>query len=552
MGADEIHGRSEMRLPKIRQLTDEQKRVYLYAPADRHVLVQGPPGTGKTLIACLRAVELQKRQVPVVLGMFNNVLMRYSSNAGGDDSIPAKTVYAWFRGWWEASGLPPHSGASERIAIEVPFAEKDSAKEAGARWYKSEWRPWGKKKGVWMVDAEIYFRSPETFVRWPLWHKPPVVDGDINRIDWPEVCGHVLGNDESINSESLNLGVLLIDEGQDFPPGFYRFLRILSALGKTRKVLHPLRCFVLADENQQLTEENSTLDEITGALKICQEDRYILLDNFRNSKEIAELARQFFADVGVMPRLPTRSSEKPVHEICTDRSVVVERVLTWLINNPLREVGVFVFDDNARADITARLTNAVQRVRGRNITVQTYSWASRQINPAKNLIFDASDVVTVLNMQSCKGLEFDAVFIVDSQKASIGLYGPDRYKMQMFVAVSRARNWVSLLESGPTAGYGAYYDILPGEEYLTRENTCVSSEVGCISADGQLSIIDENSQVIDWFEDVSMLAIKLSLPIVDKRQKGGAVWVTAAYELANLLEPLGFKYKADRGEWWRK
>jgi len=541
-----------MRLPKIRQLTDEQKRVYLYAPADRHVLVQGPPGTGKTLIACLRAVELQKRQVPVVLGMFNNVLMRYSSNAGGDDSMPAQTVHAWFRGWWESSGLPPHSGAPERIAVEVPFEEKESAKDAGARWYKSEWRPWGKKKGVWMVDAEIYFRSPETFERWPLWHKPPVVDGDVNRIDWSEVCGHVLGNDDSISSESLNLGVLLIDEGQDFPPGFYKFLRILSALGKTRNILHPLRCFVLADENQQLTEENSTLNEITEALKISQEDHYVLLDNFRNSKEIAELARQFFADVGVMPRLPKRSSEKPIHEICTDRSVVVERVLTWLINNPLKEVGVFVFDEKARADIADRLTRAVQKIRGRNIKVQTYSWASRKINSARELIFDASDIVTVLNMQSCKGLEFDAVFIVDSQNASIGLYGPDRYKMQMFVAVSRARNWLNMLDSGPGAGHGVYFDTLPGEEFISRENSCVASEVSRVSADSQLTMNNEKIQVVDWFEEVSKLAKKLKLPLVDKRQKGGAVWVTAVYEMAHLLEPLGFKYKADRGEWWRK
>lgn len=552
MGAYDVHGRPEMRLPKIRQLTEEQRRVYLYASADRHVLVQGPPGTGKTLIACLRAIELQKRQVPVVLGMFNNVLMQYSSNAGGDDAIPSQTVHTWFREWWDASGLPPHSGASERITVEVPYEEKDLAKGAGALWYKNEWRPWGKKKGVWMVDAEIYFRSPESFGKWPLWHKPPVIDGNGKRIDWSEVYAHVLGNDESITNEALNLGVLLIDEGQDFPSGFYEFLRLLSALGKGRKVLHPLRCFVLADENQQLTEENSTLHEIASALKVCKEDRYILLDNFRNSKDIAELARQFFADVGVMPRLPMRRSEKPVHEICSNRSVIVQRILTWLINNPLKEVGVLVFDEGARADMAARLTNAVQTVHGRNITVQTYSWASRQKNSAQDLIFDASDIVTVLNMQSCKGLEFDAVFIVDSQEAPIGLYGPDRYKMQMFVAVSRARDWVRLLDSGPRAGHGAYYEILPGEEYLTRESSCVPSEAGCMLVDSPLSVNDESLQVIDWFEEVVKLASKFNLLLVDNRPKGGAVWVKAVYELANFLEPLGFKYNADRGAWWRK
>ena len=71
-----------MRLPKLRDLTQAQQDVYLYAPTDAHVLVAGPPGTGKTLIACFRALELQKRKAPVVLCMFSRVLAKFASNAG--------------------------------------------------------------------------------------------------------------------------------------------------------------------------------------------------------------------------------------------------------------------------------------------------------------------------------------------------------------------------------------------------------------------------------------------------------------------------------------
>ncbi|NWL80418.1 hypothetical protein DM872_26560 [Pseudomonas taiwanensis] len=541
-----------MRLPKLRQLTEEQKQIYLYAPLDSHVLVQGPPGTGKTLIACLRAIELQKRKVPVVLGMFNQVLMTYSSNAGVDAPIPSQTVHSWFREWWRASGLPPHPGASGRIAVQVPYEEKDSAKEVGVYWCSNEWRPWETRRGVWMVDSEVYFRNPDAFEKWTLWPEPPVIDDNKNRIDWGEVSRHLINNDELIGDSLLNLGVLLVDEGQDFPPAFYAFLRVLSALGRMRKVSNPLQCFVLADENQQLTEENSTIEQIYTELKIIEKNRYLLLDNFRNSREIAELARRFFADVGVLPRLPTRTSEKPLYEICADRSVIVERILTWIVNNPLKEVGVVVFEEGTREDLVDRLRGVVRRIKGRVITVQTYSWSSRRQNPANKLVFDGADVVTVLNMQSCKGLEFDAVFIVDSQEAAIGIYGADKYKMQMFVAVSRARDWVSLLDAGPRAGHGVYQEILPGEEYLSRENSTLPSHIEfSVTPDG-LHSADKNPQSPDWFIEIERLARKLRLPLIDKRKRGGAVWVTAGHEHANLLESLGFKYKADRGEWWRK
>src|SRR4051812_33163324 len=92
-------GGADVRLPKLRELTKEQKRVYLYAPTDRHVLVQGPPGTGKTLIACLRAQELGRKEQPFVLGMFSRVLAKYSSNVCDDGAMPSQTVQVWFRQW---------------------------------------------------------------------------------------------------------------------------------------------------------------------------------------------------------------------------------------------------------------------------------------------------------------------------------------------------------------------------------------------------------------------------------------------------------------------
>ena len=545
-----------MRLPKLRQFTEAQKQVYLYAPTDKHVLVSGPPGTGKTLIACQRAIELEKRTVPVMLGMFNRVLAKYSANAADGSRIPSATVLTWFGDWWKrSSGLPPHPGDANRIAIEVPYEQRGAAKEAGAQWHAKEWRPWEKRTGVWMVDVQAYLANPEAFSAWKLWHEPPRAQDNSSGVDWDAVSNHILMNVECIPDHALELGTLLIDEGQDFPPGFYKTLRTLSAVASARgaRIQHPPRCFVLADENQQITASNSTLDEIAATLGIAAENRYQLLDNFRNTREIAELARSFFADVGVMPNLPARSGERPILSVVANRAQVAQRIRIWLTNNPGKEVGVLVFGEATRNAMTALLKGTLSDELGRLVKVQSYSWESRRENPADELQFDAPDVVTVLNMQSCKGLEFDATFIVDPHEAQIGLYGTDRYRMQMFVATSRARDWVQLIDSGPHAGTGPCVELLPGPDVLEREAAPAGSARG-VPPDAARPDPVPVAAASDgaWVAQLQLIAKRMSLPFDDHRSGGGAIWIGGGPELKPLLGPLGLTYSERRSAWWRK
>jgi DNA helicase-2/ATP-dependent DNA helicase PcrA len=552
-----------VRLPRIRDLTEEQKRVYLYAPTDKHVLVQGPPGTGKTLIACLRAKELSKKGTPYVLGMFNRVLAKYSSNASGDGEMQSQTLVVWFRQWWERSGLPPHNSAGSQILIEAPFDDKDEVKQAGATWASRAWRPWGRKPGAWQITSEQYFASPDAFKKWRLWHQPPIVDGNAYRIAWGEVARHILEYEDSIPDEVLDIGTLLIDEGQDFPQSFYKTLQVICAIAGSRKgrIKHPPRCFVLADENQQITEENSTLEEIASALKVVPEHRYTLLDNFRNSKEIAELARSFFNDVGVLPRLPSRSSERPIFSVLRSRAQAVERIRTWVRNNPGKETGVLVFDEVTREALTHDLTKALEGTKGRLITVQTYSWKSREQNSVDDLQFDAGDVVTVLNMQSCKGLEFDAVMIVGLREARIGLYGPDKFRMQMFVAVSRGREWVQLMDFDMGGPPPAYVSCLPGPDVLEREGPAKTSasasatpalRVTAPVGSGQPAAAAKRAPQEDWRAALARLVRSESLVVDDRSENGGAIWVEGGMRLEGRLKPLGFAYSEKRSAWWRK
>lgn len=561
-----------MRLPRIKELTPAQKKVYLYAPNEEHVLVHGPPGTGKTLIACLRAIELQKRQVPVVLCMFSKVLTKYSSNVGGEtrQSMPSTTVQEWFRKWWGLSGLPPHPAAGE-IALEVPYADNDVVKRiAGVRWDKERWRSWERRKGAWVVEYETWVVDPGAFSSWPLWQDPPVVDGNRFKLNWEEASNHLIDHEDLLTPDALNLGTLLIDEGQDFSPGFYKFLQQLSVLSRLphRKTPHPLRCFVLADQNQQLTDENSLLKEIATALKISKDHQYLLLDNFRNSLEIAKLAREFSADVGALPNLPMRTSEKPTYAIVQDSQMVVDQIKTWVVNNPGKEAGVLVFNEKKREEFSIKLKEAMEGIRGRNITVQSYSWKSRAENKANDLLFDSPDVLTVLIMQSCKGLEFDGVFILDLYDAQIGLYGVDRFKMQMFVGVSRGRDWVQLIDSGQRTGNGAYLAQLPEEEFLSRLSpiepgqgrlpgrSALSGRASLSMNKPQQSLKDaspKNSSLGSWEVSAFALAKKHGLDAYDKRDKGGAFWVRGDQTTCRReLESLGFKFSIKGAGWWRK
>lgn len=557
-----------MRLPKISQLTEDQKRVYLYAPSDKHILVHGPPGTGKTLIACFRALELQKRKVPVVLCMFNRVLSKYAANVGDEEAMPVKTALVWFLEWWQGSRLPVHPKAVGNIVIQAQFDQNADLKEAGARWDPSEWRPWSRGRGAWVIDSEKYLANPQLFANWRLWHRPPTVEGDPYQFDWDEIASHIFKHEAVIPDPMLSLGTLLLDEGQDFSLGFYKTLRQISIMSAEpeRKVTHRLRCFVLADENQQLTTQNSTLEQIAETLRVSDDNKYVLLDNFRNSKEIAELARRFFADVGVLPKLPKRSTTTPIYSCVKDHAAVIDRIKIWLINNPHKEVGVLTFSDTTRNSLTNTLKKTLEEIRGRDIIVQTYSSKSHIENKAKDLVFDTSDVVTVLNVQSCKGLEFDAVFIVDLHEAQIGLYGEDRFKMQMFVAVSRARDWVSLIDSGSRAGVGKYVEVLPEEEFLERENDAYVKKAKQESARPMtdktptLSIPPKIAQLrpeksehgLASEADLIKLTNTPSLITRDQRSKGGAFWVNGGDELAARLQPLGFVYSAKRNGWWRK
>lgn len=471
-----------MKLPALDELTDLQREVYLYAPINTNVLVSGPPGCGKTLIAGLRAEEMAKRGVPTRLAMFSRVLKRYTQG----QTKPAYTI----------------------ITINQFFAH----------WIKKILRPMLNNQ----FEINQFVAKNNRFIRWE----------ELNNY----LEDYLKKDKDAFKPEVFSFGYLIIDEGQDFPPSFYNFLTCLSFIGDVVASKFPLKCLVLADENQKLTDWNSTLEEIATILDITEDHHYKLIDNFRNSYEVAVLAKSFFAKVGTIPVLPTRKTEQP--ELIHYNSVneFIDYLNVWLRNHPGKEVGVFCFREPARVDLCKILNDQLVK----RYKLQTYSSKTSLENPAEKLIFDETNTLTLLNVQSCKGLEFDAVFLINPSDMNLNDQSSHLDKMTMFVASSRARDIVKIINYNNFNIEKSQINILPDESVLKRVNWSK-----------QYPIQDYEDRW-DWNDKVMDLVSRYKLDYVDLRNKGGCYWVYTGKNLSNKLEPLGFKFSQAKGAWWYK
>jgi DNA helicase IV len=219
---------------------------------------------------------------------------------------------------------------------------------------------------------------------------------------------------------------LLIDEGQDLPKMFFT---LAQHVGKN--------VIVFADENQRLMDDNSTIDDIRtyGGFP----EPLVLTRNYRNTREIAELAACFYTGLRTgIPSLPERSGPKPVMRSHSSRPEAAKAIATFAKNNADLEIGVFTPTKTLQNSFYYQLTDKVE------IPVQRYV-GGRGAN-AERIRFGEPGL-TVVNYASAKGLEFDAVFIPELQELDVDPHGTD-FRMRMYVLISRAREQLFLSYSG--------------------------------------------------------------------------------------------------------
>lgn len=253
--------------------------------------------------------------------------------------------------------------------------------------------------------------------------------------DFIEAIG-LINNDQVVDPSKLYWEQLVIDEGQDFPQEFYMFLSFIMNESRITNNRKGQGTTIFADDNQQMeVGRNSSIDDIIAATPNI--DQYSLSKNYRNSAPIARLASNFYVGhkTGI-PDIPDTEGPTPQLKQFQNIEQEIDSIVTWINNNDDLSAGVFV--------PTVRLQNKIypliQKKVNSGIRLQKYN---SKTDP-KEINFHQEGSLTLLCDKSCKGLEFDAVFIPQLQSHRFEDAADEIFLMKMYVMVSRARSFLQI------------------------------------------------------------------------------------------------------------
>ena len=261
--------------------------------------------------------------------------------------------------------------------------------------------------------------------------------------DWKKMYDILLNkqNDGDLSIKKLNWNHLIIDEAQDFSNKLFEFLNKV----RTTFFLNdePPALTILADENQMLTDENSTLEQIKSSLQITDKKKvFKLTENWRNTDEIIDLFNHFYtgSETGISTK-SGRHGDVPELVFSGTFPKTIKHICRYAKRFENHEIGVIVSTNKERKMYYDALD---EELISSMFNVQTYASGSK-VHIADALNFDKEGTVTVLNRASCKGLEFDAVFIPEISSMQIIDGNLDQFKMNMYVMSSRARVHLSFI-----------------------------------------------------------------------------------------------------------
>ena len=235
----------------------------------------------------------------------------------------------------------------------------------------------------------------------------------------------------------------IVDEAQDLPRPFFRYLRDFVASSAT----------VFADEDQALRADRSTLHDIKAAGRFG--DPVLLSANHRNTPEIARVAGHFHAGAAPPPEVRRPPSGELPRVVAYRLDSATALIANWYTTRGGR-VGVAVVRNSTGKCLYSRLRERLPRQ-----PVQIYT-SERQNEEGIDLLGRG---ITVLNVGSIKGQEFDAVFVMEIGRLLLHSNAVNQRKMYMLCA--RARDNLFLMHEGDGLP-DALLDRLPGPEFLER------------------------------------------------------------------------------------
>ncbi|MBK1618015.1 hypothetical protein CKO42_06035 [Lamprobacter modestohalophilus] len=405
-------------LPDIQNLSKEQERARLLPREGCHLIVGGP-GTGKSVLALLRTRRHHRERgaQDYVFLVYNRLLLEASRELVGG-AVNAHPWISWFRAMFKRA-----------------LAKQASSQQASSQQARSK-------------PALSGFYAQ--------------VAGQGYRLDWTAIHDAIAS---AVELPAPLTPFVIIDEGQDMPRDFYQ---ALAQLGFEH-------VYVVADQNQQITDECSTLSEIATALDIDARDRIELTENYRNCDRIARLALAFCVEDLASPcvKLP---SARP----CARAPILVDygagcrwsaeqlimRMLKLADRDPAKLIGIITPNNQRREYWFQALRQPRHDLHLDHRPPRVLTYASG-LEDGDHRFSEGG--LFVINAQSAKGLEFDIVFLADIHEYPCQLENKawmDDLRRRFYVMVSRAREQVILLrQAGQECPIEA---ILPNDPDILR------------------------------------------------------------------------------------
>ncbi len=395
------------KLPSFKDLNQTQKTLIQLLPKSDKLAVIGGPGTGKTIVGVQGVVQMLGKGKKCLFLSYSRTFKYFLENIIETESILAKykdeVIIQTFHKWFWNFMKTKFDLTNEQLKM-----------------YQDQEYVWNIKK------LENFFDS----------------------------CGLT-------ENELFEYDYLFIDEAQDIQDGM---MKILKRIAKN--------IFVTYDDSQKVGFEDKDIDalefdhsNILNDLGIG--DRfYDLIDNYRNTKEIESVAKDFLStydenEMSLIKTTAKRTGSRPkLIKSSTDLSEIAKYIvehydhsksLAILFGNDNRDRGREIFDE-----LFEYLQPALKEK-----LLYKYGWKHSNIN-SKNAL---SNSVFLMTMKTSKGLEFDDVYIIADNFDIEKIVG----RNSLYVSLTRAKEMASIFMLPPIKTNSKINPILSSKLYMFKE-----------------------------------------------------------------------------------
>lgn len=335
--------------PKFEELGAEQKNA-INLNCKNNNLIIGAAGTGKTIIAIYRAHELYRQGIrDINLLMYNRSLKMYvetvRDDMGWKDEFGVYTVndFAFYK-LFAGSEKEPHNNGIKFSYI-------------------------------------------------------PNKEGSKFLIDWDKAY-------EEYKDDDFCFKHIIIDEGQDFPKEFFKFIKNIAE-----------HVTIFADPNQSLQEDTCRIDEILNSIN--RESYYSLTLNYRNSEKLSDWTRKYCYDKSIF--VESYREGEDIEVLDYDKLKLYENITNIVKKySPDTNIGIVIpREDNANEKEKRKLGNKIydelKNALGNDYKIEIYQ---NEKTNNEDILRDNVDFtvpsVKIFNYLTVKGLDFDVVILLDN------------------------------------------------------------------------------------------------------------------------------------------